>query len=489
MQKIVDLWAIIWPILKQVFEAMHLGEKVILFFVYFLLYIGLVQILITLIPRENKGRFLDRIIFPLIRIYLLFIPLIVVYNIFKEEHPILAELVSFIANFLNLDDLIKVVISSVVIVVVLYAIGSFFWHLVSLAFQWFFGGIPVLGPILERLIIGMEVLAIMATVMVAPVYGISHFQENDPYPIILTDPIVIPPGVDEKVWGVIETGVRKAQANGTECSAYLLYSLKIYETGKHFCDESWESESRPNSCASSAGALGMWQFLPETFQRNAKRHNIEGSLWNPEIAAEVACYFIDDEVKISLQQSRDVFIEEFASIGFVWNMDPIGAGVVYDRALELRKSAIENEKDNPPPSFPSGYIWPGPEGSFLWYEWGVPMWYGSYHNGIDIAMPGLPVFEVYAIANGKARYYYPDDCNKGIIALQVSKTLETYLYVHMETERSKIFIPTDGQWYPVFQGQTLGLIYNGNTTCSIGNHLHFMRADGGYIDESLFKKW
>jgi murein DD-endopeptidase MepM/ murein hydrolase activator NlpD len=224
--------------------------------------------------------------------------------------------------------------------------------------------------------------------------------------------------------------------------------------------------------------------MPETFKRNAERHNIEGSLWNPAIAAEVACYFINDEVNISLSQLRDVFIGEFSSIGFVWNRDPGGARVVYDRANQLREDALSQLPETD--SF-KGYLWPGPEDSFLWYKWGIQMWYGSFHNGIDVAIPGLKTFDVLAISTGVARYYDGGSCNMGVIHFKSIKNEEFY-YVHMSAEPSDIYIPTNGSWVPVLTGQKLGRIHEGDTTCSIGSHLHFMYTDGRYIGEEMFNR-
>jgi hypothetical protein len=466
---------------------MNLGEKLSVVLLYIFIYVLLYKMVVSLIPWEKKGRFIDRLVFPLTGILILFVPPILIYRYLKEEYPILMELASFIVELVDLDDLVRALALSIFMAVLYYAIATFIWNLISLALRWFFGDLPLLGPILERLIIGLEVLAILSTLLVVPVYAISVFKEVDPYPVVISDPIVIPPGVDENVWEVIATGVRNAQANGVNCSPYLLQSLKIYETGTNFCDESWEGKSRPNGCASYAGALGMFQFLPETFARNAKRHGIEGSLWNPTVAAEVACYFIADEVKISLNQSRDVFVGEFSSIGFVWNKDPSGAGVVYDRAIKLREDAMSQAIEEDDENYPKGYIWPGPDNSYLWYEWGVQMWYGSYHNGIDIAVPGLGVFDVRAISNGTARYYDGGPCNMGIIHFK-SVSHEQFYYVHMTTDESKIYIKTDGSWVPVFKGQKLGQIHSGDTTCSRGSHLHFMYTDGRRMNPDIFNR-
>jgi hypothetical protein len=153
---------------------------------------------------------------------------------------------------------------------------------------------------------------------------------------------IVPEGVDIQVWEVIIEGVYKAGTNGVECDPYILYALQEGLTSPAvFCDETWEDKERPNDCASYAGALGMWQFLPETFMRNAKRHNIEGSLWNPNVAAEVACYFIHDEVHIDLEQPQAEFVDEFARIGGVWNTSSSFAAVVYERGNQLKANLEE----------------------------------------------------------------------------------------------------------------------------------------------------
>lgn len=484
MEKIYNLLAITWPIISQVFKLMRLEEKFISLIIFIFFYILVVNIFITIFPRDDKKRFLDNIIFPLIRIYLMILPLVLVYQYLKGSHPILVQLVEFIANFFTIDELIEAICLSIVMTAIFYALARFFWHSISMFLQYMLGDIPVIGPFLLRVIIGMEVLAILATYLTLPVFAMSFFKGIDPYPLSLREPIVMPPGVDEEVWEVIEKAVNKSLENGVNCSPYLLYSLKIYETGENYCDEAWEYVARPNACASNAGALGMWQFLPETFSRNANRHNVQGSLWNPEVAAEVACYFMADEVNISLNQTKEEFVEEFASTGLIWNADPYGAGVVYDRAVELRNSAFESP---PNPVYPSGYVWPGPENTYVWYPWGDVMWYGQYHNGIDIGTFDGQVFDVKAISSGMARYYYQDECNRGVIHF-IASSHEQFYYVHMSEDPSKIYIKTDGSWVAVDKGQTLGQIHEGNTSCSIGSHLHLMYTDGRYIGEEMFER-
>lgn len=484
MEKIIDLLAITWPIIVQVFEMMGLDEKLISFLIFIFLSTLTWKIFITIFPRDNRGRFLDNIIFPLLRLYLSIIPLVLVYQYLKDAHPILVELVDFIAHFFSFGELIKAICLSIIMTAVFYALARAFWHTISMFLQYMLGDVPVIGPLLLRLVIGMEVLAIFSTYLTLPIYAMSFFKDVDPYPLALREPIIIPPGVNEEVWEVIENAVNRSLDNGVNCSSYLLYSLKIYETAENFCDEKWENVARPNACASYAGALGMWQFLPETFNRNAKRHNVEGTLWNPEVAAEVACYFMAEEVNISLEQQREVFIDEFARTGLIWNADPLGAGVVYDRAVELRNSAIQDPEN---PDYPSGYVWPGPENTYLWYPWGVQMWYNQYHNGIDIGTNDAQVFDVRAVDSGVARYYYLDECNRGVIHLKASSQEEFY-YVHMTEDTSKMYISTDGSWVNVSKGQRLGQIHYGNTSCSIGSHLHLMYTDGRYIGEEMFQK-
>ena len=138
----------------------------------------------------------------------------------------------------------------------------------------------------------------------ATIFGLSLYKQVDPYPVVIYDVIIRPPEANKQVWEYIEEGVFNAHENGVDCNPYLLYSLKIYETGSTVCTPIWSLRPRPNECASYAGALGMWQFLPETFSRNADRYGVKGNLWKPEVAAEVACYFINDEVQISLSQTE-----------------------------------------------------------------------------------------------------------------------------------------------------------------------------------------
>lgn len=139
-----------------------------------------------------------------------------------------------------------------------------------------------------------------------------------------------PLGVDERVWRDISVAVDKAKENGIICDPILLYAIKLVETGSFYCDESWENLSRPNACASSEDVLGMYQFLTSTFERNAERYDVNGSVWNPQISSEVACYFINDETKISLTQTKEEFVEEFCFRGYIWNQYVVEATQIYE---------------------------------------------------------------------------------------------------------------------------------------------------------------
>ena len=485
MDKIQKTWAIIWPIVKSIFKLLGVWDRLEVLLIYTIIYILASVILKEVLPKKRRGEVFSEALHLFVDVFIIIIPFIGLYYWLKEKIPLVVQLGSYILSLTKVDELVATVLKVFLVCIIAFGIARWVITLCSLALQKFAIELPYVGDIAVPLIRVVESIFFVLTVLWLPFFGLSLYKQVDPYPVVIYDVIIRPPEANEQVWEYIEEGISNAQENGMDCNPYLLYSLKVYETGSTVCTPIWSLRPRPNECASYAGALGMWQFLPETFQRNADRYGVKGNLWKPAVAAEVACYFINDEVQISLSQTRESFINNFAYDGLIWNRDPAGAGVVYDRAIKLRDSALENYK--PPELEPTEYIWPAPSNAFVWYQWGVDMWYGQAHNGIDIAISGLPAFQVHALANGQARYWDGGDCNAGVITLRTSQGDEFH-YVHMERNSSKIFIPTDGGWHNVTQGQALGFIHNGNTTCSVGSHLHLMFSDGSYISGEMFPK-
>lgn len=494
MDELTKLWAIVWPIVKTVFKMLGVWDVFESLVIYLVSMLFVALIVKWILPKEKRGDFIKEALHSLADIFIVISPLLAVYFWLKEKFPLLAQLASFILELTKLDELMVTMGKVILLSILFFALARWVIHKVSVILKREVLNWPIIGNILLVVINVAEGVLFAMTVLVLPFFVISLFKQVDPYPIVVeADPVVQPVGVNNDTWNYISIGVQRAKANGVSCDPNLLLSLKEYETGANMCTLEEESLPRPNQCASYAGALGCFQFLPETFARNAARYNVKGSLWQPEVAAEVACYFIADEVNISLNQTVEEFASEFATIGLIWNADPSGAVRVYERAQELKNSMEEEiekriEKENEEEyASVEGYLWPAPEGSYLWYAWGIPMWYGHLHNGIDIAMDGLPAFKVVAIADGQARYWDGGSCNAGVITLRTNSGEEFY-YVHMEWDTSKIYIPTDGSWVKVQQGQSLGRILNGNTSCSIGNHLHLMRVGGSYISENEFSK-
>lgn len=183
-------------------------------------------------------------------------------------------------------------------------------------------------------------------VVIVLVFGMMSTGESEglnPSPQSTPTPTssCIPSGVDENVWSDILNGVQAARENGIECDPILLYAIKVVETGDNYCDESWENLPRPNLCASEEDVLGMYQFLNETFQRNADRYHVQGSVWDPKISSEVACYFIHDEAHISLSQTKEEFVEEFAHKGYIWNIYEQEALQIYEIGIYLTNQLKE----------------------------------------------------------------------------------------------------------------------------------------------------
>lgn len=496
-----DIWAIAWPILKAIIEKMPPED----IFLAILIYIAIVSIsrgfLKKIFPIKTKGNPFSEAWGLIVDVITLVGPLAGSYYFLVEKFPQLEEVVEFILDTEGIEETVIVWGKILLVTSVAFGLARWLIYRISVLFQRQFEGhiIPL------TLIRVAEGLGFTLTVMWVPFFAFSLLLSGEEINVATGDPLAKPPNVIEEVWTHVESGVSKARNNGTDCSPYLIYSLKLYETSVNICTELNEDNPRPNKCASYAGAVGMMQFLPETFERNAKRHGIDGSPWNPTDAVEVACYFIAEEVKISLDQSEEEFVQEFSSKGLIWNADPIGAALVYNRALKFRRWAQEEIQDpenpnpepepapkpkpepepepNPPPKV-DGYLWPAPKKSFVTFAWGAQMSYGV-HNGIDIVLSGFPPFKVVALADGKARYWDGGGCNAGVIDLRL-KNGETFQYVHMSWKGSEIYIPTNGTWVSVKQGETLGWIHNGTTSCSDGPHLHLMRMSGAWIGVKEF---
>lgn len=491
MYWIEKILGIIWPIIQEIFKAFSLEEYLKIIGIYILTFIVLRLLVDGLKPTKIIGNFFSEVLDIFLEISVFLIPLATIIKVIEKDFPMLTQLVSFLLDKSGFADTLLFWFKILILICVVYAFQKVVIHFLSITLQRFFRDLPFSQVVLPSIRVAEGILFMMTTIML-PFWFLYFANQLEEKPVVLSSALGKPEGVIDEVWGYIEEGRARAQENGVSCDPYLGYSLKEYETGNNICTEKDANLARPNQCASYAGALGMCQFLPETYARNAARHGVTESLWNPSAAFEVMCYFVADEVNISLDQTKEEFVNEFSTKGFIWNADPAGAAKVYDRAIELRASAgkvIEEEIENPPTEYPSvnGYLWPGPEGSYLWYQWGIPMWYGHIHNGIDIAMNGLPAFKAVALADGEASYRDGGDCNAGIITLRTNSG-EVFLYVHMTWDTSRIFIPTNGEWVNVQQGQPLGWIHNGNTTCSIGSHLHLMRSSGAYIGQEEFKR-
>lgn len=490
MVKVEQLWPIIWPVIKQVWNSMSDRDVAIAVSIYLLCWLLISSLLKSIAPTKVRGNFFSEALYLVIDIVSFLLPWYVVYIVLRETFPLLGELISFLIDARGLRETLLVWGKVIVVNVVIFGLSRWAIYRLSLLVQRIVVELP-LKDLLVGIVLVCEGIMFMVTTLLLPLFTLSLAKEVGVYspPLAKSTPLGKPEEVNTTVWSYVEAGVKRARANGVACDPYLNLALKEYETGSNVCTQEDESTPRPNSCASYAGALGMFQFLPGTFERNAQRHGVTGSLWNPEVASEVACYFIQDEVNISLEQSREVFIEEFSSVGFVWNMDPLGAGKVYDRAIALRDSAvdsIEGENQTPPQEYESnGYLWPGPLDAVVSFEWGVPMWYGSNHNGLDF-YSGSP-FIAKAIENGMARYWDGGDCNAGVITL-VTDEGEEFHYVHMELNPELIVLPTTGDWVPVVRGQNLGWILDGTTSCSNVPHLHLMRSDGAFLSQGDFSK-
>lgn len=484
----LDIWAILWPVIKQVWGFMSLEQKAVSVGIFFLTWMVSNWALNHFKPVYKRGAVISEVLHFLWGAFTFLLPFLIVGWWLGNKYPLLGEAISFVANKFSWQDRAYSWMIIFFFAVVFVAIQRFVIHKVSMLLQRIFSELPGLGDLLTGLVLVVEAILFVASAVTLPLSMITLAGDRGViHPISQSVPTVRPSvSVSDEVWSAITTGVERAQANGVSCDPYLMLSIKEYETGTYLCDRSMMGS---RNCVSSAGCLGMMQLNPETCQRNAARRGVTCDVWDPARSVEVACYAINDEMEFSLDQSKNEFVREFASVGFVWNKDPQGASKVFDRAINLRASAMEEvvkKQANPAPrKTTDGYIWPAPAESRVSYSWGAAMSYGV-HNGMDIILPGLSQFQVFAIEDGKARYWIGDSCDAGVIDLNVGG--EIFQYVHMSLISSEIEIPTDGSWVDVSQGQVLGWVHEGRTSCSDGTHLHLMRNNGGYIGEEEFQR-
>lgn len=496
----LDIWAILWPVFKQIWGFMGLDQKAISVGVFLLAWVVSGKILNLLRPEYKKGAVLSEVVHILWGATTFLLPFVILGLWLSGEYPLLAEAISFVASKFSWQERLNSWWEIFLLAVFVVAIQRFLIHRISLWVQRVVNEIPLVGSLIVVIVLVLEGMLFFASGLSLPIVMIAVAKDRGVLvPLAQDVPTIQPEGValTRGVWEAIEEGVGRAQANGVSCNPYLILALKEYETGRNLCDASQEGS---RSCVSSAGCLGMMQLNPETCQRNADRRGVTCDVWDPATSVEVACYAMADEMNINLGQTEATFINEFSSEGFVWNADPSGAKWVFNRAHKLQEIAMasmpevvqqDGSSGDAPQSTTSltrvpGYLWPGPTGSYVSYEWGASMSYGT-HNGIDIILSGIPQFRVVAIADGRAKYWNGGACNAGIISLVIPGQ-DNFLYVHMSLDPEEIKIPTDGSWVEVQQGQVLGKIHNGTTTCSDGPHLHLMRSDGTYIEASEFER-
>jgi len=125
----------------------------------------------------------------------------------------------------------------------------------------------------------------------------------------------------------------------------------------------------------------------------------------------------------------------------------------------------------PPPE--GKLAWPGPEKSFIQFQYGYPG-YAGFHNGVDIDTHGFKPFTVTSSSTGKVIYARDmDACNRGVVKIRWTKDI-VISYVHLDPDTLKVAI---GQEVSI--GQVIGKVLNGTTTCSDGPHLHFMVIKNG----------
>ena len=498
-QEILDL---VWPVLLQILEKMDWKEITFNLSIYLIGIFALFFFLKKQRSEKTVGNFFSEVYHLIVSLGIYLLPLVIVIKVAGDKYPILFEAISFAFEKSDLKETIFYWFRVFLLMVVIYGLQRMLIHWIVLKIE---KAVFNLWEPLVVFVVVAEAVMFMGTSVFLPLNIIVFANQMENRSIVQSDATTRPVGVSEDLYSLLKIGVGKAQANGVACELPLLVSLKEYETSTVICSPEDEARARPNSCASYADALGTFQFLQETFDRNAVRYGVTGSLWETEVAAEVACYFIAEEVNLSLDQTEDEFADEFYSKGFIWNADPSGAREVYRRAIELRnssrqliaeaqKSSVDDQSQSAPPLElkSDGYIWPAPAGSFVTFEWGVPMWYGGTHNGMDVAKQDpsgvFSTFQAYAIRDGRVRYWNGGDCNAGVITFEDAKTGEQFEYVHMELDPARLNIPTTGEWVSVQQGDILGWVLNSGTTCSDGPHLHIMRADGSAISQSEFQR-
>jgi hypothetical protein len=514
-KEVLDL---VWPVLRQEVLKKMTGNETLLALLFFLACILLINLILRhwLGNRDYEpGSFQSEFIKLLSGIIAFVVPVVLLYWQAEKRYPILTALFEQVIELTGLDAKVRVWVTIIILGVGLTAFERVGIYLVFSIFQRAVSFVPG-REIWVEIVVLIEVIFYSVSTFMLPANIILIAEQagewNRPHPLLdqrMNYPR--PDGVPVVIWNDITEGLARARQNGAVCDPYLHVAFKEYETRYYRCGTNMTGM---RECVSSVGCLGAFQFAPETFATYAERYGVADrvDIWNPSDSAEVACYAMQPEgMNISLEMSEEEFVYSASHVpqvsgeNYVWNADPKGMRRVYARALELHakydvEASLTEETMQGNNSLPTisnslfefggrvdGLLWPAPAGSYVTFQYGVEMSNGWIHNGIDIVLSGFPPYKVVALADGKVRYWNGGDCNAGVIDLQTADG-ETFQYVHMELDPSKIFIPVTGAWVEVSQGQELGWILDRRTTCSDGPHLHIMRIGGGPLYEAEFTK-
>lgn len=172
---------------------------------------------------------------------------------------------------------------------------------------------------------------------------IPYVEEND----VGTFPIEYWNG--QTVTFYVTDEVLEASAS-TDCDPWLLVAVAFSESPYY-----------NNTSCSVAGACGVWQFMPDTWNSLWPEGEVPSRFHIPS-AADAACrYMTSNGMANSINKSRLAFIFDFAIQPPVWNMHLGQAGFVWDLVAEIRERGgidpIDPPHTDPNPPFTLTKIW------------------------------------------------------------------------------------------------------------------------------------
>lgn len=323
----LDIWAILWPVFKQIWEMMGMDQKAISIGVFLLSWLLTVTILNSLKPAYKQGAIISEVLHLLWGAFVFLLPFFAVGWWLSQEYPLMAEAVSFVASKFSWQERLVAWWEIYLVAVFWVALQRFLIHKISILLQQVVIEIPMIGSIIIVFVLVAENLMFFASGLSLPITMIVLAKDRgvlvplaQEFPTIQPEGVALAPGV----WEAIEEGVGRARVNGVSCNPYLMLSLKEYETGRNVLATAYEICSVPEVRVSLAGDIENPETLYSVYIEYRKRYlDIVERIPEGETLPEI---FVRDDGKIGLiAPTTDNNRRIVSSLGFVITQESDGS--------------------------------------------------------------------------------------------------------------------------------------------------------------------